>query len=145
MQIPLTPVAQQADSSMRLAKIKYQQQDYQGAIAAFDRVIEIDPYSAIAYHQRSFVYYRLEDYDRALADCDRAISYNSEMAVAYANRGFINRSIPDRYSLASSDWRVAAQLFKQKNDLVNYERMMELVRNLNNEDTWGNDILDDVE
>jgi tetratricopeptide (TPR) repeat protein len=148
MQIQAPSIAIQTDSLMRLAKIKYQQRDYVGAIAEFDRVLELDPYLAAAYHQRSFVYYRLENYSQALADCDRAIAYHSEFALAYANRGFIRRQIPTQSQSASSDWRLAAQLFKQQDDRTSYEKMMELVRAVKNEETWGvdtieNELIDD--
>lgn len=47
--------------------------DYDGAIAEFDRAIELDPDDAGAYHGRGEAKRGKGDYDGAIADCDRAI------------------------------------------------------------------------
>ena len=47
--------------------------DYDGAIAEFDRAIELDPDNAGAYHGRGEAKRGKGDYDGAIADCDRAI------------------------------------------------------------------------
>jgi tetratricopeptide (TPR) repeat protein len=126
-QLNLNSVALQVENMMRLAKIKYQQQDYSGAISAFDRVLSLDPNFAPGYHQRSFIYYRLEDYERALSDSDLAIACNAELACAYANRGFIRQKFEDEVDKGVSDWRKAANLFKIQGDVLNYHKMMELL------------------
>lgn len=66
---------------------KYKQQDYQGAIADYDRAILIDPKFAQAYNNRGFVKAgQLQDYRGGLADINRAIAIDPKLADAYRNR-----------------------------------------------------------
>ena len=67
---------------------KYKKQDYQGALADYDRAISIDPKLAKAYNNRGFVKAgQLQDYRGGLADMNRAISIDPKLADAYMNRG----------------------------------------------------------
>ena len=52
--------------------------DYDGAIADFDRAIEIDPDNAGAYHGRGEAKRGKGDYDGAITDCDRAIELDPD-------------------------------------------------------------------
>ena len=69
--------------------------DYEGAIADFERAIEINPQYANAYSNRGFAKSRLGDYEGAMADYERAIEINPQMHRARFNlgRAYIRRAI----------------------------------------------------
>jgi tetratricopeptide (TPR) repeat protein len=50
----------------------YRSGDFDGAIAAFDRAIQIDPKFSAAYVDRSIVLYRMQRFERAFADIAQA-------------------------------------------------------------------------
>lgn len=62
------------------------QGDYDGAIAAFDQAIVLQPRLAFAYLNRGLAQQRNGDLDRAIADLDRAVRY-APNARGYYNRG----------------------------------------------------------
>jgi tetratricopeptide (TPR) repeat protein len=67
---------------------KYQQGDYRGALADYNRAIKINPKNANAYYNRGLLKAtKLQDDRGALADYDRAIQLNPTYDVAYNNRG----------------------------------------------------------
>jgi tetratricopeptide (TPR) repeat protein len=66
------------------------QEDYRGAIAAFDRWININPNHDKAYILRGFARLYLEDNSGALDDCNRAAAVNPTCAEADICRGFVN-------------------------------------------------------
>ena len=61
--------------------------DYQGAIADYDRALELNPQFAQAYYNRGNAKRTLKDYQGAIADYDKAIELNPRFAQAYYNRG----------------------------------------------------------
>lgn len=67
--------------SAHIAKNEYDQ-----AIACFDKAIEIEPSFAQAYCNRGTAYYEKGQYDRAISDFDKAIEIESNFAAAYYNR-----------------------------------------------------------
>ncbi|HEX9946651.1 MAG TPA: tetratricopeptide repeat protein [Allosphingosinicella sp.] len=69
--------------------------DRDGAIAAFDRAIELAPRSAAAYLNRGLARRDAGDLDRALADLDRAIAYAPQSARGYYHRSLLLRQRGD--------------------------------------------------
>ena len=69
--------------------------DYDGAIAAFDRAIELAPLSSFAYLNRGLALRRNGELNRAIADLDRAVRYGRASARAYYNRGVALRERGD--------------------------------------------------
>jgi tetratricopeptide (TPR) repeat protein len=64
--------------------------DYDGAIVAFNQVIELDPQNVEAYNLRGVIKYSHKgDADGALADLSRAIELNQTYVLAYSNRAKI--------------------------------------------------------
>jgi tetratricopeptide (TPR) repeat protein len=61
--------------------------DYERAIAAFTRALQIDPNLAGAYIKRGNVHSDQGDYDRAIADYTAAVRVEPKNALAYQNRG----------------------------------------------------------
>ena len=77
---------------------KYDAGNYQGAIADFAKVIEIDPQSPNAYYNRGNAKKDLGDYQGAIVDYDMAIEINPQYGNAYNNRGAIKDASGDRSS-----------------------------------------------
>ena len=98
-----------ADNSFNSGVEKYEQGDYQGAIADFTKVIEIDPQSADAYHNRGTAKDDLEDYQGAIADYTKVIEINPQFASAYSIRGMSKYLLGDLKG-ACDDARKAADL-----------------------------------
>ena len=83
--------------------------DWQGAIADWTKVIEINPRFADAYSNRGVAKEELEDYQGAIADYTKAIQINPALRQAYINRGIDLEIVGDPQG-ACSDWRKAADL-----------------------------------
>jgi tetratricopeptide (TPR) repeat protein len=69
--------------------------DLDGALAEFDRALELRPDYAEAYHNRGVIRQARGDLEGALADLDRAVQLNSCCAEAYNNRGSVRRARGD--------------------------------------------------
>src|SRR5436190_2117430 len=61
--------------------------DLGGAIANYDRAIQLDPKDAAIYNNRGLAKQAKGDFNAAIADFNRAIELNPKDAVAYSNRG----------------------------------------------------------
>ena len=55
------------------AKIKYDRGDYTGAIADYDKAIELDPNYATVYHNRGLAKAEIKQYTEAIADYNKAL------------------------------------------------------------------------
>jgi len=83
--------------------------DYQTAILSCNRVIRLDPDSAVTYVIRARAYYELNDYDRVIADCTQAIRLDRNNAAAYNIRGNAYGQKND-LNKAISDWQAALRV-----------------------------------
>jgi tetratricopeptide (TPR) repeat protein len=86
--------------------------DWDRAIEAYSKAIELDPSYAEAYYARgSAYYYNNGQYDRAIEDSSKAISLKPDFGVAYSNRGFFyeQKGQNDR---AIADYKKACELGK---------------------------------
>jgi hypothetical protein len=63
--------------------------EYEAALVAVDKAIELDPKSSRAYALRGNVYRAKGEYDRALADVNEALRLDSKDALALSTRGGI--------------------------------------------------------
>ena len=66
--------------------------DYDLAIAGFDRALDLNPNFAEAYNVRGFANLQKEDYNLAIADYIRTIELNPNYSAAYNNRGIAYRN-----------------------------------------------------
>jgi len=66
-----------------------------GALADFDRAIELDPKNAVAYYNRGHAKWVKKDAAGALADCNRAIELDPKYAEAYFERGTLKGRTKD--------------------------------------------------
>lgn len=84
-------------------------QEYNLAIADYNRVIALMPDDPNAYFNRGNAYADVKDYDRALADYNRTIVLNANYAPAYYNRGIAYRMVGD-YDSAIADYTQTIRL-----------------------------------
>jgi tetratricopeptide (TPR) repeat protein len=61
--------------------------DAAGALADYNRAIELDPASSNTYFNRALVWRERADWARAIADYDRDLALNPRHSDAYCNRG----------------------------------------------------------
>ena len=83
--------------------------DYRGAIADYNKAIELNPNDADAYVNRGVAKHHLEDYRGAIADYSKAIELNPNVAVAYYNRG-VAKEILGQKDEGCMDYRKAGEL-----------------------------------
>jgi protein O-mannosyl-transferase len=74
---------------------RYQQGDYDGALADYDIAIDLDPKYTVAYHNRGVLRQSHGDVTGALSDFDMAIESDSGYVRAYINRGQIRMKLGD--------------------------------------------------
>jgi tetratricopeptide (TPR) repeat protein/S1-C subfamily serine protease len=99
------------------------------AITDFDRAIAIDPKDARAYNNRGMARFALGQKAAAIADFDRAIAIDPKYAKAYANRGDTRSNLGQKVE-AIRDMRAAAELFRQQGRIDDYQRAMDLIKQL---------------
>jgi tetratricopeptide (TPR) repeat protein len=109
--LPKNTIAAQenAESYNRSGNAKRIRGDYQGAIADYNRAIELKPNYANAYFNRAVAQSELGDNSAALADLNRAIALNPNDSDAYNNRGVAKGRLGDR-SAAMADYNRALQI-----------------------------------
>jgi tetratricopeptide (TPR) repeat protein len=83
--------------------------NYQEAIDAYDKSIELNPNFAEAYYIRGTAYYNLGDPKRAIQDLDKTIELKTEYADAYYNRGLAFNKLGNS-DKATENYKIAARL-----------------------------------
>lgn len=76
-----------ADEYKNRGKEKLQLEDFIGAIADYNKAIEIDPQDANAYYNRGVAKICLGDYSGAITDCNTTIEIDPKFGDAYLTRG----------------------------------------------------------
>lgn len=84
-----TAAAPKADDFFIQGGNKAKKGDYQGAIAAYNEAIRINPKYTAAYKDRGLANFQLKDYRAANADLSQAISLDPNESRAYAGRGIV--------------------------------------------------------
>ena len=107
--IPLSSFGQTSSEYFKSGLNNAKNGDYYGAIADFNKTIELDPDFADAYENRGISKRKLKDYYGAIADYNKAIELDPNYIIAYANRGAAKELLGDM-SGACSDWKKAANL-----------------------------------
>ena len=82
--------------------------DHDGAIADFDRAIEIDPQNVGAFVNRAVCKQAQDDHLGAIADWDRALELKPDDGGWYVNRGIVKETIGD-YDGALADYNRAVE------------------------------------
>ena len=81
-----TPTAETADDFFKQGWAKMHQNDWRGAVAAFDQTIRLDPGKANAYMERGASKLMLGDQSGGMADYDQAIKVDPKSTEAYLKR-----------------------------------------------------------
>ena len=98
-----------AEYYLRKGNEALQRGDAEGAIADFDRVLELKPDFAEAYNTRGNAKSDLDEHSGAMADYARTIELKPDYAEAYYNRGNAKANLGD-YSGAMADYDQAIEL-----------------------------------
>jgi len=98
-----------ADDYYLLGKSKLNKQDYQGAIADFDKALSLNLNDAKAYLGRGSARYAQGDKQGAIADFNKALSLNPNDADVYLGRGIIRYEQGDKQG-ALADFNKALSL-----------------------------------
>jgi tetratricopeptide (TPR) repeat protein len=101
-----------ADDSYWLGLGKQKQEDYRGAIAAYNRAIQINSRYSYAYYKRGDVYYEQGKYRNSLNDFNRAIKLGINHVDAYNYRGLTRQKLVDNRG-AIADYTQAISLDPQ--------------------------------
>lgn len=105
------PTAPKPDDYLALGVQKNRKGDYRGALADYNRAIELKPNYAIAYNYRGLLKVeKLNDLQGALADYDRAIQIDPKLANSYNNRGLLKKSKLNDLQGALADYNLAIQI-----------------------------------
>jgi tetratricopeptide (TPR) repeat protein len=92
--------------------MKSEEGDFNGAIAEFNHLIELNPSDAIAYYNRGLLEANKRAFDRAIADLNHAIQLSPKFARAFNDRGSIKATIKE-IDGAIADFDHAIQLNPQ--------------------------------
>ena len=84
-------------------------EDFEEAVKAYDKAIELDPSEAVAYFNRGNAKASLGQTEAAIDDYDAAIDLNLSYAVAYFNRGNEKARL-DRIDEARQDFKMVLSL-----------------------------------
>ncbi|MBE9124875.1 MULTISPECIES: tetratricopeptide repeat-containing serine protease family protein [unclassified Coleofasciculus] len=98
-----------ADDYLKQGITLHNQGDYQGAIAAYNQAIEVEPNNANAYISRGNTRRKLGDYQKAIADYDWSIQINPYRANAFYHRGIVRAESED-YQGAIADFDKAIEI-----------------------------------
>ena len=97
--------------------------DYSGAIADYDKILELDADHTEAWYMRGFFKLKIGDLESAIKDFDRAIDLNDTIAKAYFERGLAYTQL-QKFNMAYSDFSTSYKLgFKKDGDLYNMAKI----------------------
>jgi tetratricopeptide (TPR) repeat protein len=103
--------------------------DDRGALADFNRAIQIAPSYALLYRNRGVLKLtRLQNFQGALADLNRAIQLEPNYAEAYGQRGGLKHEVLKDRVGGIADTQQAARLFKEQGDNKNYDVAIGLLK-----------------
>ncbi|MBF2072823.1 MAG: tetratricopeptide repeat protein [Synechococcales cyanobacterium C42_A2020_086] len=105
---PPSPVAA-AEDLYNQGWQKYDEGDYQGAIADFTKAIAIKPDYAVAYNDRGLARSQINDSQGAIADFTEAIKHKPDYSLALYNRGVIRAETGDN-AAAIEDYTQAIRI-----------------------------------
>jgi tetratricopeptide (TPR) repeat protein len=116
--------------------------DYQKAVAAFSKVIDLNPYDADAHYQKGLAFAKLEDDQEAMTALSEAIDLNPDHADAYYQRGNAFSKLK-KYREAAADYgeatclkpglarayhEMVGELFKLKDYQIAVEAFQEFIK-----------------
>lgn len=88
---------------------RLEEKDYEGAIAEFNRALDLNPDDLYAFFNRAAAYNALGEYSAALEDLDRALDIDPELDRAYSSKGIVYSSMGE-YDRAVNNFNEAIEL-----------------------------------
>lgn len=123
-------MASRANDLFDRGMLKAKQNDIPGALADYNKVIELDSKYAGAYNNRGILKAKQNDISGALADYNKVIELDPLPAHAYYNRGLLKeRKLKDKKS-AIQDFREAANLYRQQGDMSSERNAIDRLKEL---------------
>jgi tetratricopeptide (TPR) repeat protein len=107
------------DAYCKLGKLELAMTDY-------NRAVVLDPEMVVPYYRRGNLHFSFKDYVLATTEYSRAIELKPDFALAYIGRGYASRELYGERE-GVSDWRLAAQLFQEQQNLEQYRYTMNLI------------------
>ena len=98
-----------ASDYLRRGNRAYDNRQFEDAIAAYTKAIELDSTFTIAYSNRGASYGQMGEYEKEIADCEKAIEISPDYANAYNNRGFAYNRLNQKEK-AFRDYTTAIEL-----------------------------------
>jgi tetratricopeptide (TPR) repeat protein len=108
---------------------KYGKQDYQGALADYNKAIQLDPNDPAPYLGRGNLKdLKIQDFRGGLADYSRVIQLDPNYALAYGVRGVLKHDRLNDRAGGIADLQQAAKLFQGQGDTKNYRMAIEQIK-----------------
>lgn len=96
------------DSTAILIAFAFSDQSYEQAISLYTKAIELNPFVAVYYGNRSFAYLKTECFGYALVDATTAIELDSNYVKGYYRRAASNMSL-GKFKLALKDYETVTK------------------------------------
>ena len=118
-----------ADAYYLRGNFRYSQNNAKEALEDYNQALSINPNYAEAYANRAAIRYEQKDEQGAISDLNQAIKINPNYAEAYFVRGAIRAKQGDKQG-AIADFQKAAELYQQQGNQENYQKVQQLLRQL---------------
>jgi tetratricopeptide (TPR) repeat protein len=109
---------------------EYGLNDLSGALADYSKAIELDPKDVENYKYRAWLKEKKDDIFGALSDYDKAIEVQSSFAKGYYHRGILKRDKLKHRIGAIQDFRQAARLYRQQNQIEELKKIIKILNQL---------------
>jgi tetratricopeptide (TPR) repeat protein len=125
----LSQVPKDADTYVNRGIVQDELGQHKAAIADYTKALALKPNQHLAYYNRANAQLQLKQYPGAIADYSKAIELEPDYAYAYANRGTAHLKA-GKPQEALNDFQKASDIFADKNDPKNMQRVQRLLNNL---------------
>lgn len=110
--------AQDAESYFSSGKAKARSGDFKGAVAEFNKAIELNPKDINYYLQRGMALGLTEDYEGAIKDYTTVLNNDPKQVFAYISRGGVYNKLK-KYEKALSDFNQALNIDPENTEAYN--------------------------
>jgi len=106
----------------------YKLRDFSQAIASFDNAIQADPEYDQAFYFRGRSHFNAQAYDQAIADFCQAVTLKPDLIESYYYRGLAYSKLNNGSDyLALQDLRLAAKMYKGRENIDRYLKVRDLI------------------